>query len=365
MVKRLKVGIASTDWSRSMTDDFGHPVPGGANWVRLQQNRRHMKSTTVTGLLVHSPEKGFGVVDWYKKAHYDCDIIILQRLMFGTLVDKLQDRHKYRQVIINDVDDWYWGLHKDNHAYKLTHPDFNKEENIAFYKEIIEQSDGVVVSTPFLKTQFETAFNCKRVDMIENCVSMVDFRVRYHRTRKMKVGWVGSTSHRSGDLELLTGVLESKFWKVHHSGHVNGATHFADKVGLPRDKVTLSPMHHPKNYARLSFEFDVGIAPLNDIPFNHAKSWIKAIEYTAAGIPVIMSDVAEYRRLHDQYGIGRLASTPEEWKNHLMDLTNHNVRAIEAKENREKLKALNVSVMADNWDALLDSYCNAYNLRVI
>lgn len=356
MKNTIKVGIASTDWSRSMVDDFGHPVPGGANWVRLQQNRPLMNCVTVTGLLVHHPQKGFGIADWSQQTHYNCDIIILQRLMFRNLLDKLPDRHKYGQILLNDVDDWYWGLHEDNHAYKLTHPDYNKDENIAHYKTIIEQCDGVVVSTPFLREKFETEFNCKRVDMIENCVTMKDFRVRFHKGRRPKVGWVGSTSHRSGDLELLYGVLDAGNWKVHHSGHVNGAAHFAQKVGLHPQKVSLSPMHHPRNYARLSFEFDIGVAPLTDIPFNWAKSWIKAIEYTAAGVPVVMSDVSEYRRLYDQYGIGRLASTKEEWIQHLTELSNYEVRVKEAKENRDKLTALDVKVMAKNWDELLRSY---------
>jgi glycosyltransferase involved in cell wall biosynthesis len=356
MKQRIKIGFASTDWSRSMNDDSGHPVPGGANWVRIQQNRKFLKYQSVTGLLIHSPVKGFGIASWDKKPHYDCDIIVLQRLMFDKLVDKLDDRKKFGQVLLNDVDDWYWGLHKENHAYKLTHPDYNKEENIDLYRQIIEKCDGVVVSTPFLKERFEQDFDCERVHMVENCVTMSDFRVRYHRPRKPKVGWVGSTSHRSGDLELLKGVLDAGPWKVHHSGHVQGAVPFSNKVGLPPNMVTTSPMHHPLNYARLSFEFDIGLAPIVDIPFNRAKSWIKAIEYTAAGIPVVMSDVAEYRRLHEEYGIGRLASSPDDWIRHLSELRDYPVRVKEAKENREKLRPLDVRTMASNWDKVLDSY---------
>lgn len=356
MGKKIKIGFASTDWSRSMLDDGGAPVPGGANWVRLQQNRKFLKAESVSGLLIHNPTKGFGVASWDRRSHFDCDIIVLQRLMFRTLLDKIEDRHKYGQILINDVDDWYWGLHQENHAYKLTHPDHNKDENIELYRQIIEQSDGLVVSTPFLRDRFVNDFNCKRVDIVENCVTLSDFRVRYHRSRKAKVGWVGSTSHRSGDLEILRGVLDAGPWRVHHSGHVQGAVLFADKVGLPPSAVSMSPMHHPKNYARLSFEFDIGVAPLVDIPFNRAKSWIKAIEYAAAGVPMVMSDVAEYRRLHEQYGIGRLASNRDEWVEHLMELRDHNKRVQEARDNLEKVKALDVRVMASNWDKVLASY---------
>lgn len=356
MPNEIKIGFATTDWSRSMTDDRGHPVPGGANWVRLQQNRPLMEYKTVTGLLVHHPEKGFGVVDWMKQVHYDCQIIVLQRLMFKNLIEKLDERKKFGQIMINDIDDWYWGLHKENQAYKMTHPDYNKDENIDNYKQIIELCDGVVVSTPFLKNKFETEFNCPRVDMIQNRVTMKDFKVRIHRSRRAKIGWVGSTSHRSGDLDILNGVLDKGTWKIHHSGHLQGAAHFATKVGVPISRVSMSPMHHPQKYARLSFDFDIGVAPLTDIPFNRAKSWIKALEYTAAGVPVVMSDVEEYRRLHDEYGIGRLASTKMEWVENLEQLMDYHVRVKEAKENREKLEALDVRHMAADWDRLLASY---------
>lgn len=353
---RIKIGFASTDWSRSMMDDSGYPVPGGANWIRLQQNRRFLPYETVTGLLVHHPDKSFGILDWKGETHYNCQVIVLQRLMFGNLVSKIEKRPKNGPILINDIDDWYWGLHKDNDAYKLTHPNYNKDENIDHYKNIVQLCDGVTVSTPFLADKIQNEFGCSRVDIIENCVTVSDFKPRYHKSRKVKVGWVGSTSHRSGDLEILKGVLDSPKWKLHHSGHNLNAIHFADKVGVSRDKVSLLPMYHPQKYARFAFEFDCGLAPLNDIPFNHAKSWIKAIEYSAAGIPVVMSDVGEYRRLKDEYGIGRLASTKEEWTEHLMELTDYKTRTDEARKNLELVRALDVRVMAENWSKVLASY---------
>ncbi len=356
MPAKIKIGFASNDWSRSVFDDSGNPASGGANWVRLQQNRRHLKYNSATGLLVHHPDKGFGVIDWYGETHYDCKIIVLQRLMFGNLIKKLESRPSNGPILLNDIDDWYWGLHTDNDAYKLTHPNFNKEENIDHYRKIIELCDGVTVSTPFLLDKIKNTFNCSRVDIIENGVTTTDFVPRYHKSRKAKVGWVGSTSHRSGDLELLHGFLDSPKWKLHHSGHNNGASFFADKIGVGRDKVSLSPMYHPKQYAKNAFCFDIGIAPLNDIPFNHAKSWIKAIEYASAGVPFVMSDVGEYRRLKEEYGLGRLASTKEEWLDHLMELTDYGVRLSEARKNLELVKALDVKVMAKNWDTVLDSY---------
>lgn len=356
MPSRIKIGFASTDWSRSVLDAHGNPASGGANWVRLQQNRPHLPYVTVTGLLVHHPGKGFGILDWAGTSHYDCKVVVLQRLMFGNLVEKIQNRPSNGPILINDIDDWYWGLHSDNNAYKLTHPNFNAEENIDHYKKIIQACDGVTVSTPFLFDKITNDFGCSKVNIIENGVTVTDFNPRYHKQRKIKVGWVGSTSHRSGDLEILHDVLDSPKWKLHHSGHNTNAPYFADKVGVRRDKVSLSPMYHPQQYARNAFCFDVGIAPLNDVPFNHAKSWIKAIEYAASGVPFIMSDIGEYRRLKEKYGFGRLASTKDEWVEHLMELTDFSIRIKEARENLELVKQLDVKNMAKNWSDVIESY---------
>jgi glycosyltransferase involved in cell wall biosynthesis len=356
MPKIVKIGFASTDWSKSMTTDQG-PVPGGSNWVRLQQMRKHLKYRSVTGLLVHHKAKGFGVIDWFGTTHYDCNVIVLQRLMFGALVEKIADRPSGSVPLINDVDDWYWGLHEENQAYKLTHPDYNKEENTDFYSQIIQLGDGVVASTPFLKEKMLEDFGCKNVFMVNNCVTVDDFTKRILRTKKPIVGWVGSTSHRSGDLDILEGVLDNRSFKVHHSGHIDSAAWFADKVGVSRDRVSKTPMHHPQKYAKLSFQFDIGVAPLNDIPFNWAKSWIKAIEYAAAGVPFVASDLSEYRRLHDEYGIGRLASSKDEWVAHLDELCYYNVRAHEAKVQRDLVREhLDVRNMADDWVAVIKNF---------
>lgn len=44
-------------------------------------------------------------------------------------------------------------------------------------------------------------------------------------------------------------------------------------------------------------KFDIGIAPLSDIPFNQYRSCVKLKEYASAGIPWVASDVGPYRRL--------------------------------------------------------------------
>lgn len=352
-----KIGIASTDWSKTIVDHTGSPIPGGAGWVRLQQLRPHTQFPTVTGQLAFHDKFGFGISGFDGTMHFDCSVIVMQRLMFKDLVAKMKDvkSRSVRPYIINDIDDWYWGLDKANAAYELTRPEKNPDENIDHYREVLQLSDAITVSTPFLYKQMTEWLPHDNVHMIENCVTQADFYRRRMNLKAPIVGWVGSTSHRSNDLEVLQGHLDEKL-RYHHSGHVPGTRSFAEATGLPDSKVAVSPMYPPKEYAKKAFCFDIGLAPLNDIPFNHAKSWIKMIEYAAAGVVGIASPSPEYRRLHDRYDIGLIAEDPDDWDRHIKNLRDSNKRNAKASRDLATVKRdLNVYTMVAAWEDLIGS----------
>lgn len=351
------IGFATTDWSRSLFDSNGMNIPGGANWVRLQQVRPHMTMRSATGWLTWSDEHGFGVSNNKGQVAHNLDVIVMQRIMFGNLVEKLTAyrEKENRSLIINDLDDWYWGLDPRNAAYKLTRPENNPEENIDHYQKILELSDVVTVSTPFLKSAVENLCGHKNVVVIENHVSVNHFAARGFNGKQPVVGWVGSTNHRSGDLEELFGIFDNSM-KFHHSGHYGSGNPFADALGLKRDRVAKSPMRAPWDYAKMSFCFDIGLAPLSDIEFNHAKSWIKAIEYCAAGVPFVASPRTEYLRLVELLGAGRIAHTPAEWMSHVKELHDHKTRTHEASVLRAKVaELLDVKHMARKWENVISS----------
>lgn len=351
-----KIGVASTDWSQTIFDNRGHPVAGGAGWVRLEQSRESWTYPSATGGLVHNDTFGFGVVDFDGMVHFDCSVIIMQRMMFKDLTRtmSLAKQRPVRPYIINDLDDWYWGLLPSNAAYSVVQPANNPEENIDHYRKILELSDMVVVSTPFLYDKVSNFFGHPNVKLIENGVSTKHFAIRRHTPRNCVIGWVGSTSHRSRDLEELNGILDPH-WKYHHSGHMTGAQTFAEATGVPLKSVTVAPMLPPRDYARFAFQFDIGLAPLSKNDFNKAKSWIKMIEYAACGIPCVASDSPEYVRLHETYGIGRIASNAAEWRSHLEELQDYETRRAEGRLMLERVKELSVDKMTQSWNDIFAS----------
>ena len=317
----MKIGFASVDWSHSVKDENGHPVWGGSGWARLGQYVDRLPFTIVAGAPAF--QNGvFGVQDWNKKLHFDCDVIYMQRAMFGDIPDRILLARSNGQIIINDIDDWYWGLSPSNGAFKAAHPKGNPRENINHYKKVLSNSDVVTVSTPYLAERI-SQFVHRPIVLIRNFIEVDKFIPRQQTDTNVPiVGWVGSTAHRSGDLETMKGILPTFQSKgeirIHHSGYNSNHPPFAQAIGIDPDEITSMPMASPSEYPKL-FTFDVGIVPLSSAPFNEAKSYIKGLEYAASGIPFVASATTEYQSLAAE-GIGLVAKKANQWVNHIQRL---------------------------------------------
>lgn len=87
------------------------------------------------------------------------------------------------------------------------------------------------------------------------------------------------------------------------------------------------------------YEFDVGVMPIVDLPFNRFKCAFKAIEYMASGVPVVSSDVGEIRRLIEEGKEGFIAVTEEEWLSSIQKLlADKSLRQAMGKSGQEKVK---------------------------
>ena len=353
----MKVGFGSSDWSLTVREESGHPVWGGSGYVRLGQYADLLPFEVVAGALCWG-HGFFGVTDWNGVHHFDCDVIVMQRVMFEDIPNKMDAAKASGQVLVNDVDDWYWGLSTSNGAFAASHPKNNPQENVNHYRSIVARSSVITTSTPYLKDRLSQFAKCD-IEVLPNCVKVETFTPHIDSGSDVPVvGWVGSTAHRSGDLELLSGILgpmaERGSIRLHHSGNVPQHPQFADVVNVDRELVTTLPMSSPEKYPEL-LVMDIGLAPLSSMAFNRAKSAIKLLEYSAAGIPAVVSKLDAYEDCHNEFGLGRLARRPKDWIRNIQQLCDPEVRAEEGKRAHERVQACDTSFGAKRMAELLSS----------
>lgn len=349
---RLKLGIASGDRipPNRATDARHHW--GGAGWVRLGQYEPLLETDTFVGTLVWNRDH-FSIRTDEDTALHDVDIVYLQRLMHDTLPEHIIKAKAIGQVVINDLDDWYWGLSTTNAAFLSSHPRTSPRENTNHYKKVLTSSTAITVSTPYLRDRLLQMFpKCPPIEVFPNTVDVSRFtnRPSYDKNQPI-VGWVGSTNHRSGDLEVLRGVInplyDQQLIRVQQSGYHAGSPTLPEIWGITETNVIFLEATDPENYPSL-LTMDIGLAPLSDRPFNHAKSDIKLLEYSASGIPWVASDLPSYSTLQKLWGHGRIAKKNRagDWQRHIKQLLDPKVREEEGLALREASWSRDISIGA-------------------
>lgn len=304
-----------------------------------------------------SDQHGLGLLVNDSKAVHGFDIVVLKLIMHKRVADFMDGAKEIGQKIVVDIDDHFHGLSKSNKAYQVTDPTNNSEQNREHYFRIIDNCDSIITSTPFLR-DFHAGRN-KSVYMVRNGIDIGRWsRRKDSRPKNPTVGWVGATPWRSNDLESIApffgSVLKKNRMKFHHSGHTNNAPFAHEQLGLDPKICSVEGMRPILGYPKMFEKIDIGIVPLNDVPFNHAKSYIKGLEYAAAGVPFVASATPEYSILA-KGGVGRVAESSEDWERHISELADPKVRAADAARNLENLPNFSMQKTGSNWNDTFSS----------
>ena len=324
--------------------------PNGCAWYRMVLPSRvltKMGWETAVGLPAGNPVHGIGV------AHKDgmlsgWDVTVLKLMMNSQTAPMIRVMQDLGRRVVVDVDDFHYGLEESNIASRSTNPHANPEANRAFFEQGIRQADTVVVSTQFLAEFYSR--RCRDVRIVRNAIDVERFTPVAEGDPV--IGWVGGTLWRSGDIEILRdwlpGFVKDHKVLVHHSGHIPGdGNHFGVRAGVK--KVRTEPMCLLKDYPSKMFKMNIGLVPLNRVPFSEAKSNLKGLEYAASGIPFIATPTEEYRLLAES-GVGRLATTPDEWRDHAVELLDPVVRAAEGLRIRSIVEQdWNIELKGEEW----------------
>lgn len=329
----MRVAFLSEDWGPWN----GELLPGGCTYYRQLLPRQALPPNTAPiGQPAWAGITGFGVQGANHEALFGFDVVVFKMIMARWIPHQMRVAQSLGQKIIVDIDDSYDDLHPANHAYHTTDPAKNPIHNRDHYNKVVELADLVTVSTPYLYEHYR-AKGIKNVIMVRNGVNPDQFPNRPVRNRKPVIGWVGATKWRSNDVETcrewLPDLLEEYDLQFLHAGWEKDQSSFVEAAGVPQERLLVTPMLPLTQYHNMFKEIDIGLVPLSDIPFNHAKSTIKGLEYALSGIPFVAQGLPEYKRLADM-GVGRVADTADEWRQHVTSLLDYRTRKREAWANR-------------------------------
>ncbi len=351
----MKIAYATADWSGTVKDWNGIPEIGGAGFYRCDIPARHLTAAghdARIGLPAFNPDDDvFALQTWDEELWWDFDIFVLQRWMLPDTADHIRRARASGQIIINDLDDWFFGLHSSNAAASST------RAMLPDYLRALQASTVVTCSTPWLAYQLARK-GCTTA-VVENRLdwSRTEWTPKIHRdTEHLKIGWVGAIPWRSGDIETVARPLQEIMKRhpkllFHHSGFLAGTRFldFAELAGIDPDRVDTMPMSPVRGVPGLYQPIDIGIVPLNVIPFNRGKSFLKGLEYAASGVPFVATEIDEYSRLAEA-GIGRTVRKPKQWVGAFEELLDFETRRDEA-ERQEVLVGARYNAALDlgNW----------------
>jgi len=210
---------------------------------------------------------------------------------------KQKFRDQTKTPLLYEIDDLLTDIPKWNYA----HDYYNQHSKVAI--EIMKLMDGMIVSTDKLKeiySQYNSKIEVSKNHLVKGFWGEPEFKFKSNGIERIL--WAGSGNHFSqnpnspgGDFgtKLLDFIKKTEFkykWIF-----VGGMPPEVKDLRNVENHGWINIFDYP-NYIK-SLNIDLAIAPLENNIFNECKSNIKALEYTAAGIPGIYSNIEPYKNL--------------------------------------------------------------------
>lgn len=247
----------------------------------------------------------------------ECDVLVLQRPLLSDLADVIPVLQRHGIAVVVEVDDDFHAIHPRNQAYVWCHPKSSPDRNYLHLERACHHADLVTVSTPALARRYGRH---GRVAVVPNYLPRAWMNVHPEREPgKVRVGWSGTVESHPTDLQQTGGAVARIARGREDVEIVCVGTGVGVANHLQIESVKASGWVSIEAYPAAMAQVDVGIVPLDQSPFNEAKSWLKGLEFAAAGTPFVASPTQQYRALADA-GIGLLAKNAHQWESRLRRL---------------------------------------------
>jgi len=179
---------------------------------------------------------------------------------------------------------------------------------------VMREADAVVAGNEYLASRAREA-GASRVEIVPTVVDLGKYpHVPPSEDGPFTIGWIGSPTTAQYVEEIapaLRDVCGERDARVVLIGSGD-----VDLPGVPHEIREWSEKTEVDDIA----EFDVGIMPLMDTPWERGKCGFKLIQYMACGKPVVASPVGVNTEIAEKYMNGLHAESLEEWTEGLLQL---------------------------------------------
>jgi glycosyltransferase involved in cell wall biosynthesis len=311
---------------------FAVPYSGCAYW-RCHQPAKMIKKLGLAEVRHYEPEMGDvdvdGLLGWG-------DVIVQQSSMGIEQVAMAAKLKELGKTVVGDYDDLSFSVSPFNPAYKtmglndvkIKHngeekylwedgkDGFSIKANYFRYKslqDMLAVLDLVTTTNRYIKNEYSKFSN--NIAILPNSIDFNLYKPFPKKENKqVRIGWTASDSHYS-EIWMFKRIMRKIFNK------------YGDKVRivLLGNLFEVSQEFQKDSYERHDFigldtyplkqaslQLDIGLCPLDNIPFNRAKSQLKWSEYASLRIPSVCSKLEPYDCVED--GVtGMLATTEDEF----------------------------------------------------
>lgn len=296
-------------------------------------------------------------------------VVSFQRPTKAAMAGAVMWLRRYRPDVstVVELDDDLAAVPTGNQAFGAVHPARSPHENYSWLRRAIAHADAITVSTPEIanryRVQGQSAFvirNAAPSSMLRQSSRVIDRTSRDQDVDRV-IGWAGSVGTHPGDLDVMSGALADVVGVDRTDGrrvrfrNVGPRDGLSDALNLRDDDIEASGWLTPELYRVGLGELDVGVVPLADTRFNRSKSWLKVLEFAAAGVPVVASYTNEHHELRRQgMPIWLVKNRRHNWVRALrsvLDLDSDELRELGVAHRDFVRMYHTVDVRADEWAA--------------
>jgi hypothetical protein len=230
-----------------------------------------------------------------------CDVLHVYRRHEPEMIELVRSARQRGIAIVYDNDDDMTAVPKDDVNYR-DYGALAGERAKAQIRRLVQMADLVTSPSDVVAQRFRE-YGAEHVQVIENYVPDATLQASAPPNGDdVVIGWLAGTEHHLDVKRVPVSEALGRLLDAHE--HLRVRT-IGVRFKLEHERYEPIPRVDFFDLPPALAQWDVGLAIVADIPFNHGRSSIKVKEYAALGRPWLASPVGPYARLGERQG-GRL-----------------------------------------------------------